>query len=121
MPANGWELINKVSKPCLNFFVFVGLCKPLLLFELYVPKVKNGQKGFAELVDTQGQGSFDKNCLNFLRSENPRKRGKPSIESNNKRTEIPQQEIKTWQGKEKVVDKAKVGIQQDDKIARGPD
>lgn len=82
----------------------------MLLSGLYAPKAKNGQKSFIRLVNTQGQGSSDKDCLNVLRSEDLREKGGLSKKSSNKRAEIPQQETKVWQGKERAKDAAGVDI-----------
>ena len=55
-----------------------------------MPRAGNRQKPFAELVDTRGQSSSDKDYLNVLRNEGPRKRGEPRTENNNRRAKILQ-------------------------------
>ena len=52
--AKGRELINAVFKLCLNLFILVGLCKPLLLSGLYALRERNAQRGFAGLVNMHG-------------------------------------------------------------------
>lgn len=86
--------MNEVSKPRLSLLVLVKLCKSLLSSKLYALRTRNGQKGFAGLVDMQGQGSSDKDCLNILRDEDLRKRDEPSIGSGDRRAEILRQEIR---------------------------
>lgn len=54
-----------------------------------MPRAKIGQKDFAELVNTQGQGLFDKNYWNILRDEDLRKKGRSNIGSSNKTARIP--------------------------------
>lgn len=90
---NKQKFINIVSKLCLRFLSLIKLYELLLLSGLYVLRAKNGQRNFAERVDTKDQGSSDKNCLNILRSENPRRRGGLSIGNSNKKFKILQQEI----------------------------
>ena len=63
------------------------------MFGFSAPRAGNGQKDFVRLVDTRGQGLSDKNCLNVLKDEGLRKRGRLSIGSDNRRARILQQEI----------------------------
>lgn len=79
-------------KTCLNLLVLVGLCKSLLFSGLYAARAGNRQKSFAGLVHTRGQGSSDKDCLNVLKGEDLRGRSRPSIESGDRRAEIPRRE-----------------------------
>ena len=106
LPANGRELINAVLKPRLRLFLLVGLYAPLLLSKFSAPRAGNGQKGFAGLVNTHGQGSSDKNCFNVLRNEGSRRRGRPSTGSGN---------IRAWR---EIA--AGAGTWPDDKITEDP-
>lgn len=90
MPPNDQKFINAVLKLFLRFLLLVEFYKPLLWSGLYAPRASNGQKDFAQLVDTRGQGSFNKNYLNILRGESPRRKVGSSIRSGNTKTEIPQ-------------------------------
>lgn len=80
-------MINAVLKSCLRLLL-VGLYKPLLLSRLYAPRAENGQKIFVELVDTRGQGLFNKDCLNILRDKDLRKRDGPSTENSKREVQI---------------------------------
>lgn len=111
-------MINVVSKPYLSLLVLVELCKPLLLSELYVPRAGNRQKDFTELVNMQSQGLSNKNCLNILKGEDPRKKGRPSIGSGNRRAEIPQQKTRVWQSKKRVANVVGADKQRDNKITK---
>lgn len=115
--ANERELINKVSKSRLCLLLLVRLYELLLSFGMYAPRAGNTQKCFAGLVDMRNQSTSDKDCLDILKGENLRERGRPSKESGNKRAEISRQETEAWQGKERAANVAGMGIQQDNKIA----
>ena len=79
--ANWRELMNAVSKPRLRSFLSVELYEPLLSSGFSAPRAENRRRGFAGLVDTCGQGSSNKDCLNVLRGESLRKRGRLSTKS----------------------------------------
>lgn len=86
--------MNIVLKLCLRLLVLVGLYKPLLLSSFYALKASNKQRGFAKLVDTQGQGLSKEDSLTFLKCKNPEKRDASSITSDHKKVGIQQQERK---------------------------
>ena len=73
LPANGWELMNAVSKSRLRLLWLVRLYKPLLLPGFNAPRAGNGQRSFVELVDIRGWGLSNKNYLNVLKGKGPKR------------------------------------------------
>ena len=84
--------MNVVLKPYLHLLLSVGFYKPLLSSGFSTPRAENERKGFAEVVDPRSRGTSDKNCINVLRVESSRRRGRPSTRSGNIRSGISQRE-----------------------------
>ena len=102
--------MNTVSKLHLCSLLLVRLYEPLLFSGFGLPKAGNGQRGFAELVDTCSQDSSDKDYLNVLRGKDPRRKAGPNIGSNDRQARNPRRETA-----------AGAGTRSDNKITEDPE